>query len=144
MNNRSLGPLAMLIVSLCLLVARPTAAQEPLDLFSDAPRLSPEFVRIGAWNLRHINVEGGAAEVLPGKTPEEDAAILAATFAKAIDDLGLDLVAVIEHQPRPGEPNRLHQIRDELNRDDRIEPGIGLSRPGMGKGPARWYRASTR
>ena len=84
MNIRTKPSLVMLIVSLGFLAARPTVAQEPLDLFSDAPRLSNEFVRIGAWNLRHINVEGGAAELLPGQTAEEDAAILAATFAKEI------------------------------------------------------------
>ncbi len=100
---------------LVLLWCAAAAGQQPIDLFQDAPRLGPGFVRIGAWNLRHINVEGGAAEFLPGSTREEDFAILVATFAKAIGDLGLDLVAVVEHQPRQGEANRLQQIRDRLN-----------------------------
>jgi len=95
-------------------------AQEPLDLFSDAPALGPGFVRVGAWNLRHIQVEHSARDYLPGETLEEDYASLVATFGKAIKDLGLDLVAVVEHQRRQGEPNRLHQIRDCLNGD---QPG---------------------
>ena len=91
------------------------AETEPLDLFSDEPQLADGFIRIGSWNLRHINVEGDADHFLEGQTEEEDFEILTKTFAKAIEDLGLDLVAISEHQPRSGEPNRLNQIRDALN-----------------------------
>lgn len=90
-------------------------AQGPFDLFSDVPELNQDFIRIGAWNLRHINLEDGAANFLPGNTQEEDFAILIAPFAKAIQDLGLDVVAISEVQPRAGEVNRLSQIRDKLN-----------------------------
>lgn len=100
------------LLSFC--VATAATAQEPLDLFSDAPRLAPGYVRIGAWNLRHINLEDGADLVLPGASREDDFRSLIATFAKAIQDLGLDLVAVVEHQPRPGEPNRLAELAEKL------------------------------
>lgn len=93
----------------------PARAADPIDLFPDAPALGPGYIRIAAWNLRHINVEGAADEFLPGQTEEEDFSILIATFAKGIHDLGLDLVAVIEHQPRRNEPNRLIQLHSQLN-----------------------------
>jgi len=60
-------------------------------------------------------LEGDARELLPGPTDDDDFAILTATFAKAIQDLGLHLVTIVEHQPRAGQPNRLEQIRDALN-----------------------------
>ena len=93
------------------------AAQEatPVELFRDAAPLGPDHIRIGAWNLRHINLESGAADFLIGTTREADFDILIATFGKAIRDLGLDIVAVVELQPRQGEANRLHEIRDWLN-----------------------------
>ena len=90
----------------------PALAQTPLDLFTDVPTLGQDYVRIGAWNLRHINLESGADAFLPGADEQTDFQILTATFGKAIVDLGLDLVAIVEHQPRANEPNRLHQIRD--------------------------------
>ena len=89
--------------------------QQPIDLFSDDVALNADQIRLSSWNLRHINLESGAADFLPGTTPADDFAILTATFAKAIKDLGLDLVAVVEVQPRSGEPNRLFQVRDHLN-----------------------------
>jgi endonuclease/exonuclease/phosphatase family metal-dependent hydrolase len=91
------------------------SAQQAIDLFSDDAALGADYFRLGSWNLRHINLEDGAKEFLPGTTDDEDFAILTATFAKAIKDMGLDLVAVVEHQPRTGQPNRLHQIRQQLN-----------------------------
>lgn len=91
------------------------ATAQAIDLFPDVPKLTSDFIRIGSWNLRHINVEGDADDFLPGSTEEEDFGILIKTFAKAIGDLGLDIVAISEHQPRSGEPNRLLQLRDELN-----------------------------
>lgn len=107
----------LLLAALITLAAVPpqTHAQQPIDLFSDDTALSADYFRLGAWNLRHINLEDGAKEFLPGTTDDEDFVILTATFAKAIKDLGLDLVAVVEHQPRVSQPNRLHQIRDRLN-----------------------------
>ena len=44
-----------------LLVALSSAilAQEPVDLFSDSVKLADGYLRIGSWNLRHINLEGG-------------------------------------------------------------------------------------
>ena len=92
-------------------------AVEPIDMFSDVPKLNNDFIRIGSWNLRHINLEGNADEFLPGETEEEDFEILVATFAKAIEDLGLDVVAIVEYQPRANEPNRLIQIVNRLNGD---------------------------
>lgn len=88
----------------------------PLDLFSDAPALAPDHFRIAAWNLRHMRVEEGADEVLPGADLAEDERILTATYAKALLDLRLDAVAIVEHQPRPSEPNRLELLRQRLNR----------------------------
>lgn len=39
------------------------AAQTPINLFDDAPRLGDGLVRIGtAWNLRHINLESDAED----------------------------------------------------------------------------------
>jgi len=90
-------------------------AQQPLDIFSDEPALDAGYLRLACWNLRHINLEEGAPAFLSGTTPDEDFAILTATFAKAIKDLALDMVAVVEHQPRANEPNRFHELRDRLN-----------------------------
>jgi endonuclease/exonuclease/phosphatase family metal-dependent hydrolase len=106
---------SFLFIVLC--AARLHAA-EPIDMFSDVPKLNNDFIRIGAWNLRHINLEGDADEFLPGETEEEDFEILVATFAKAIEDLGLDVVAIVEHQPRANEPNRLVEILNRLNGGD--------------------------
>ena len=96
-----------------LTIIAPVAAtaQQPLDLFSDEPALSNDYIRLGSWNLRHINLESGADDFLPGANDQEDFAILIATFGKAIRDLGLDLVAIVEHQPRAGETNRLQEIQ---------------------------------
>ena len=87
----------------CLFVLFVTSAsaQQALDLFQDVPELDANFVRIGAWNLRHINIEGDADEFLVGNTEEDDFDILIATFAAAIEDLELDVVAISEHQPTP-------------------------------------------
>ncbi len=104
---------AAFVALLCILA--PAHGQQPLDLFEDAPALGEGFIRIGFWNLRHINLEGDADDLLPGASEDEDFAILTATFAKGIRDLGLDLVAVVEHQPRANETNRLLQILDALN-----------------------------
>ncbi len=90
-------------------------AQEPLDLFQDNPTLAAGFMRLCAWNLRHINLEEQARQLLPGQTDAEDFAILIATFAKGLRDLGCDLAAIIEVQPRANEPDRLLQLRDRLN-----------------------------
>lgn len=103
---------AFLILALAI---APASGQQPIDVFPDDPPLDAGFIRIGSWNLRHINLEGGARQFLAGANDTEDFAILTATFAKAIRDLGLDLVAIQEFQPRAMEPNRLHQIRDHLN-----------------------------
>jgi len=107
----------LMLNALILLILFPTTSrtQQPIDLFADDVSLDTGFIRIAAWNLRHINLEGDARTFLPGTTDTEDFAILTATFAKAIKDLGIDLIAVVEHQPRSGEPNRLLQIRDQLN-----------------------------
>jgi endonuclease/exonuclease/phosphatase family metal-dependent hydrolase len=94
----------------------PANSVRPLDLFSDTPTLASDHFRIAAWNLRHMRVEEGADEVLPGVDLAEDEQILTATYAKAIQDLQLDALAIIEHQPRPGEPNRLELLRQRLNR----------------------------
>jgi endonuclease/exonuclease/phosphatase family metal-dependent hydrolase len=100
---------------LAAMLAAAAAAQQPIDIFPDNAPLGAGFVRIGSWNLRHINLEEGAREFLPGANDDEDFAILVGTFAKAVQDLGLDLLAVQEHQPRAGEPNRLLQIVERLN-----------------------------
>jgi hypothetical protein len=105
----------LLVFIIAALATEPTAGQQAIDIFPDDPQLPSAFVRLGSWNLRHINLENGARQFLPGANDTEDFAILTATFAKAIRDLGLDVVAIQEHQPRAGEPNRLLQIRDHLN-----------------------------
>ncbi len=105
-----------LVVSIAALVLIGVGyAQEPIDLFPDSPKLSQGYIRVGAWNLRHINLEGQARVFLPGNNDTEDFAILIATFAKVIQDLSLDVVTIVELQPRANEPNRLHQLRDKLN-----------------------------
>ncbi len=112
------SPLRRLALSTLLvigLVAAPASAQQPIDLFPDDLPLDVGFIRLGSWNLRHINLEGQARVFLPGANDVEDFAILTATFAKAIRDLALDMVAIQEVQPRAGQPNRLLQIRDHLN-----------------------------
>lgn len=108
------------LLALCLaawLLAAPCSAraQEAVDLFPDNPVLAPGFVRLCSWNLRHINLEEQARQFLPGQNDTEDFAILIATFAKGFRDLGCDVAAVIEVQPRANEPDRLLQIRDRLN-----------------------------
>ena len=90
------------------LLEGPGVGDIDVDPSGQLPELSDDYVRIATWNLRHINLEGDAEDLLPGNTEEEDFAILTATFAKAIQDLGLDVVAVVEHQPRQNESNRLH------------------------------------
>ncbi len=111
----TLNRLALSAFLVIVLVTAPAIGQQPIDIFPDDPALDAGFIRIGSWNLRHINLENGARQFLPGANDTEDFAILTATFAKAIRDLGLDVVAIEEHQPRAGEPNRLLQIRDHLN-----------------------------
>lgn len=106
---------AATLCGLQIVAALPAYAQEPIDLFADAPQLNGDFIRIGTWNLRHINLEFGVRDLLVGNNDAEDFAILTATFAKGIRDLGLDLVAVVEHQPRVNAPDRLEQIRGFLN-----------------------------
>jgi len=98
-----------------VLLAAIAQAQEPIDLFPDNPELATGFVRICAWNLRHINLEEQARQFLPGNNDTEDFAILIATFAKGLRDLGCDLAAIAEVQPRTNEPDRLLQLRDRLN-----------------------------
>ena len=105
----------LVLVMVSLLLAAVSAQADPIDVFADEPALGDGFIRLGCWNLRHINLESGADDYLLGDTEEEDFEILTETFAKAIGDLGLDVVAISEHQPQSDEPNRLHQIRDELN-----------------------------
>ncbi len=105
--------IAVLVVVFC---GAALAHAEPIDVFADELALGDGFIRLGCWNLRHINLEGShVLEFLPGASEEDDFTILTETFAKAIGDLGLDIVAISEHQRRSGESNRLHQIRDALN-----------------------------
>jgi hypothetical protein len=92
-------------------------AQPPIDLFSDVPRHAAGFVRLGSWNVRHLKVESSYAADLPGRTLEEDTTILWNTFADAILDLQLDLVVLIEVQPRSGEPNALLAIQERLRQE---------------------------
>lgn len=113
MNKRLFS--AAILCGLQIVAALPTHAQNAIDLFADAPPLSDDFIRIGTWNLRHINLEGDVRDLLVGNNDDEDFAILTATFAKGIKDLGLDLVAIVEHQPRFNAPNRLEQILGFLN-----------------------------
>ena len=115
MARQRLSPRAWLTLALILTLAGTGFAQEPIDLFPNSPELGPGFIRIGAWNLRHINLENNAELLLPGDTRAEDFESLVATFAKAIKDLGLDVVVITENQPRAQEPDRLQQIRDKLN-----------------------------
>jgi len=104
------------VAALCaLMLASCSSAQQEIDLFSDQPRLGDGFIRFATWNLRHINVEGDAGDFLPAATEEGDFDILIATFAKAIDDLGLHLVLIVEHQPRAGEPNRLAELEGAVD-----------------------------
>jgi Type VI secretion system effector, Hcp len=57
----------------------------------DNPELASGFVRVCAWNLHHLNLEEQARQFLPGQNDTEDFAILIATFAKGLRDLGLRL-----------------------------------------------------
>ena len=114
-RRRGHVPLFVVPLILCLLLGGVGSAQEALDLFADNPALAPGYIRLCSWNLRHINLEEEARTFLPGATDSEDFAILIATFAKAIQDLGCELTAVVEVQPRVNEPDRLRQIRDRLN-----------------------------
>ncbi len=50
-------------------------AQEPLDLFVDAPPLSDDFVRIACWNLQHFDLRNGADDFLAGTNDAEDMVI---------------------------------------------------------------------
>jgi endonuclease/exonuclease/phosphatase family metal-dependent hydrolase len=112
-----LRPIQSCLSLLAMLFFLPVVSlgQEPIDLFTDVPKLTNDYIRIGAWNLRHIDLENDTRAFLPGANDEEDFKILIATFAKAIEDLGLDLVAIVEHQPRANEPNRLDQLLNSLN-----------------------------
>ena len=110
----------VMLVSVVLaigLVSAGWASAAPLDVFADEPALGDGFIRVGCWNLRHINLEGSIDEFLLGTT-EENFDTLTQTFAKAVLDLGLDVVAVSEHQPRSDEPNRLQQVVGALNAMD--------------------------
>jgi hypothetical protein len=89
--------------------------QEPIYLFSDSVKLTDGYLRLATWNLKHINLQPGARDLLPGSTDEEDFTSLVKTFAKAIDDLDLDLVVAVEVQPRQSDPNRLEVILHSLN-----------------------------
>ena len=115
--RRRQGMLASFVAvsMLILLLGISAQAQEPIDLFPDNPELASGFVRVCAWNLRHIDLEEQARQFLPGQNDTEDFAILIATFAKGLRDLGCDLAAIVEVQPRAGEPDRLLQLRDRLN-----------------------------
>ncbi len=105
-------------VGCALLISALCAGQEPVDLFPDVPAYASGFVRIGAWNVRHLNVEPNSEDFFAGRDREEDLAILTASFAKAIRDLQLDLLVLVEVQPRVGEPDRLRQILLDLNGAD--------------------------
>ncbi len=115
---RSLNYLTLIALIFMTLLPSAGRGQQPIDIFPDDVPLDSGFISIGAWNLRHINLEGGAREFLPGATDAEDFAILTVTFAKAIKDLGLNLIAVVEHQPRSGEPSCSTELRDRAGRED--------------------------
>lgn len=108
-------PRTFIPLALSLLLCQPSIGQEPLDIFSDAPPLSAGFVRIGTWNVRHIDLVPGADSFFAGNGREADLAILTATLAKAIRDMQLDLAVLVEVQPRAGEPDRLRQVVEHLN-----------------------------
>jgi endonuclease/exonuclease/phosphatase family metal-dependent hydrolase len=84
--------------------------QHPHDLFLDVPPYATGFMRIGTWNVRHLNVETNSQHFFRGSTRDEDCEILITSIAKAICDLQLDVVVLIELQPRPGEADRLFQL----------------------------------
>lgn len=109
------GRFLWVALTIAVLLVGSVQAQEPLDLFPDNPELASGFVRLCAWNLRHINLEEQSRQLLPGQNDTEDFAILIATFAKGLRDLGCDLAAIVEVQPRANEPDRLLQLRDRLN-----------------------------
>ena len=111
-----------LFILLVLLTTIDLAAQEmnePVDLFSDEPALANGFFRLGAWNVRHLDLAYGAEGFLAGKNREADFEILTSSFAKAIEDLKLDIVVLIEVQPRMGERNRFEQVIAHLNKTDK-------------------------
>lgn len=90
--------------------------QTPYDLFTDAAPLANGYVRIAAWNLQHVDTtDQEERDFLPGADRDADNDIKAATFAKAIKDLGLDVLFVVENQPRKNEENRIQQIVAFLN-----------------------------
>lgn len=90
-------------------------AQTPFDLFTDSAPSGAGSVRLAAWNLEQVNTTGPARDFIPGADRDADNDIKAATFAKAIRDLGLDILFIVENQPRRNEENRIEQIRDFLN-----------------------------
>ena len=91
---------------------------EPVDLFSDSPALGDGFFRLGAWNVRHIDLALGAEGFLVGNDREADFEILTRSYAKAIEDLKLDIVVLIEVQPRDNERSRFEQVVAHLNNKD--------------------------
>jgi endonuclease/exonuclease/phosphatase family metal-dependent hydrolase len=97
-------------IALLTLLANISLAQQPVDLFSDSPALAEGFVRIGAWNVRHLDLSNNSDRYFAGRDREEDFSILIGSFAKAVLDLKLDLVVLVEVQPRTGEPDRLQQL----------------------------------
>jgi endonuclease/exonuclease/phosphatase family metal-dependent hydrolase len=104
-----LGPLAL--ASWC-------SGHEPIDLFSDVPELGPGFVRLAAWNVRHLDLAADSEGYFPGRDQEAKFQVLLASFAKAVRDLQLDLLVLVEVQPRTGEPERLGQFRELLEAAD--------------------------
>lgn len=132
-RGRTEGIVTLLVTSFLVVAGRPGYEQvgwsqtaEPqagtseltelaVDLFRDAPEYPDGYVRLGAWNVRHLKVRPDSASFFPGHDAETDAAAQLATFAKAIRDLHLDLVVLVEVQPRFGEPDRLEQLRELLN-----------------------------
>jgi hypothetical protein len=70
-------------------------------------------IRVGSWNLRHINLENGASAFLPGTHPAEDFAILTATFAKAVR------VSNLDYNP-PNE--RRHGVREGRRASNAVAP----------------------
>ena len=98
-----------------LLLASTGYAQQPIDVFLDRRPLTTDFVRVGAWNIQHFELKSGAAALLPGSNPDEDLESLAATYAKAIKDLGLDVAALVEHQNLDPDKDRLELLKKALN-----------------------------
>src|SRR5688572_25955115 len=84
-----------LVVGLLVWLTNVGLGQEPVDLFSDSPSLAEGFVRIGAWNVRHLNVADNSERFFGGRNREEDFSILISSFAKAVLDLKLDLLVLV-------------------------------------------------